>query len=268
MASILVFMAGTQLYVLTEYTDRFFSWTINPPLTAAFLGASYWASFLLEFLASRKRTWAESRIAVAPVLTFTTLTLIVTLLHLDKFHLDTSAHEPITIFATWAWIIVYAVVPPLMFAVLLFQTRLPGADVPRGEPLPIWMRGLLGFHGTVMVLLGLAFFVAPTAVAPIWPWTLTALTGRAVGAWLLGLGIAALQVVWENDWARVQIALVSYLGLGVLHLIAMMRYLGLFNWSQARSWLYLIFILSIFAVGLYGTLRARQVVPTALPEAS
>ena len=33
--------------------------------------------------------------------------------------------------------------------------------------------------------------IAPTAVMALWPWTLTALTGRAIGAWLIGLGIAA-----------------------------------------------------------------------------
>jgi hypothetical protein len=36
----LVLFAGIQLYFLTEHTERWFSWTIDVPLTAAFLGAS------------------------------------------------------------------------------------------------------------------------------------------------------------------------------------------------------------------------------------
>jgi hypothetical protein len=62
-AGILVLIAGYQLFVLTSQTDRYFAWTINPPLTAAFLGASYWASFVLVFLASQERYWANARAA-------------------------------------------------------------------------------------------------------------------------------------------------------------------------------------------------------------
>ena len=90
-AGILVFIAGFQLYVLTERTDTFFAWTIAPPknlfLTAAFLGASYWASCVLEIMAARQRAWSHARIAVPAVLLFTSLTFIVTLLHLNLFHL-------------------------------------------------------------------------------------------------------------------------------------------------------------------------------------
>src|SRR5262249_39055665 len=75
----LVFITGIQLFVLSEATDRFFAWTIKPPLTAAFLGAAYWASCGTELLAARQRIWANARIAVPAVLIFTGLTLLVTL---------------------------------------------------------------------------------------------------------------------------------------------------------------------------------------------
>src|SRR5688500_1255825 len=78
-ASILVFIVGIQLFIFTEQTEKYFAWTINPPLTAAFLGAAYWSAFSLEFVASRQRTWAQARIAVPAVLAFTSLTFIVTL---------------------------------------------------------------------------------------------------------------------------------------------------------------------------------------------
>jgi hypothetical protein len=38
-ASVLVAVAGFQLFVLSEHTDRYFAWTIEP-LSAAMLGAS------------------------------------------------------------------------------------------------------------------------------------------------------------------------------------------------------------------------------------
>lgn len=100
-ASLLVFIIGIALYLLPEQTDTYFAWTINPPLTAAFLGAGYWASFILELLSAREKSWVRARLAVPSVIAFTFLTLIVTLIHLDRFHL--SSPNFITITITWVW---------------------------------------------------------------------------------------------------------------------------------------------------------------------
>src|SRR5207249_2175253 len=80
-------LAGVPLFVGTEQTDRYFAWTVLPPITAAFLGASYWASCIFELAAARQHTWARARVAVPAVLIFTTLTMVVTLAYLDRFHL-------------------------------------------------------------------------------------------------------------------------------------------------------------------------------------
>ena len=63
-ASFLVLSVGISLYLLTGKTDVYFSWTINPPLTAAFLGARYLAAFPLELFSARERIWARTRPAV------------------------------------------------------------------------------------------------------------------------------------------------------------------------------------------------------------
>src|SRR5688500_10837759 len=84
-AAFFVLCAGIQLFVLTEETDRYFAWTIGVPMTAAFLGAGYWAAGVLEFLIASERIWANARPGAPAVWIFTTLTLIATLLHLDIF---------------------------------------------------------------------------------------------------------------------------------------------------------------------------------------
>jgi hypothetical protein len=249
-ASGLVFIVGIQLFILTEYTDRYFAWTIKPPLTAAFLGAGYWASFAMEYLASRKRAWAHARIAVPAVLIFTTLTLIATLLHLDRFHL--SHPDVMTRTAAWVWLAVYAIVPPVMAVLLVLQMRVPGADPPRTAPLPRWIHAILNFHALIMLPLGAALFLAPQATAPLWPWALTPLTARAVGAWLLALGVAAAHSSRENDWMRVHIATISYTVFGVFQLLGLVRYPEVIDWSRPHAWLYVIFMLSVLVVGLYG----------------
>jgi hypothetical protein len=98
-----VSVTGFQLFVLTEYTDRFFAWTIDVPFTAAFLGASYWGSFAPVLVASRQQAWAWARVAVPGVWLFTVLTLLATLIHIDLFRMD-------SVFG-WAWLVVYLGVP-------------------------------------------------------------------------------------------------------------------------------------------------------------
>jgi hypothetical protein len=46
---VLVFLAGVQLFILSEQTDRYFAWTIVPPLTAALLGG-IWIEIILDQL--------------------------------------------------------------------------------------------------------------------------------------------------------------------------------------------------------------------------
>ena len=96
---------------------------------------------------------------------------------------------------------------------------------------------------------------------PLWPWTLTPLTARAVAFWLLGLGAAAALALRENDWARVRAPAVSYVTFALLELIAIARYPATIAWTDARGWLLVLFLLSVLLVGLYSwraTVAARQ----------
>jgi hypothetical protein len=256
-ASILVFLAGVPLFVGTEKTDIYFAWTLKSPLTAASLGAAYWASFFLEFFASRERVWARARIAIPAVLIFTSLMLLATLIHIDRLHL----HSPLLPRAiTWFWLAIYVMVPPIMLVLLILQLRTPGKDPPRYVTLPHWMRFILGMHAAVMLVLGAALFLKPLLTASLfWPWMLTPLTGRAIGAWLLGLGAAAISAIYENDFARLRIAMITYTLLSGLEFIALARYPKEVNWNSPGIWIYILFLLSILAVGLYGWRVARKI---------
>jgi hypothetical protein len=255
-ASILVLSVSVSLYFLTEMTDRYFAWTITPPLTAAFLGSGYGASFLLEYLSSRERNWSRARLAVPAVLLFTTLTLIATLLHLEPFHFDSPLL--ITRAGTWVWMVIYAGVPPALALIWLYQVRQPGSDPPVYFHLPAWMRLLLTTQAAVMLLAGFALFIWPTVFSEWWPWELTPLTGRVIGAWLVGIGTVAAHAAWENDWIRVENMMVSYLAFAVLQFVALIRYPDVVAWDQFSAWFYVLFQATVFGAGMYGWLAARQ----------
>jgi hypothetical protein len=248
-ASGLVFLAGFQLFVLTEQTATTFAWTIASPLTAASLGAAYWAAVPVEFLAARQKTWATARVAVPGVWTFTTLTLILTLLHFGTFHFSSPDVTPRA--AAFLWLGIYAGVPVAMLVVGFLQLRVPGSDPPREKPFPGWLRAFFLVEGTGMVITGLALFVAPDATRPLWPWALTTLTARAIGAWLLGIGVITFHALREGDLARIRPVGGGLTVFGVLQLVALARYSESMVWGVPAAWLYLLFLVSLLPAGLY-----------------
>jgi hypothetical protein len=245
-----VLVAGFQLFVLTERTEDFFAWTINPPLTAAFLGAGYWGAAFLELGASRLPVWSTARVAIPAVLLFTTVTLGVTLIHLDRFH--TSSLFGIT------WIAVYVAFPPLMAWALWLQVRMAGPDPQRRRRLPGWLRVALVVQAAVLIPFGIALLAAPGWAGELWPWPLTPLTGRAVGAWLLGIGILAVHMTLENAFERVTVAMGFYVAFGVLQLVALARYTDTPELSGAGTTVYAAFLAAMVVIGLYSLLAARR----------
>jgi hypothetical protein len=258
-ASGLVFLVGIQLFILTERTDEFFAWHVQPPLTAAFLGANYWASCLMELLAARQRTWAQARVAVPAVLLFTTLTLIASLLHLDRFRLDSVA--------AWGWLAVYGSVPAIMGTLWILQRRAAGVDPPRTEPFPPGLCLVLAIQAGLMLGLGVILFVAPLAATDLWPWKLTPLTGRVTGAWLIGLGVFVAHVGWERDWARTRPAPPSLTLLGALQFLALARYPATLDWTRPSIWVFTLAVGSLMGVGLYGLIRQNALVLQPLARA-
>jgi hypothetical protein len=254
LAALLAIIAGIQLYILTDYTDHYFAWTISQPLSATFLGTGYWTGAALLLFAARERAWANIRIAVAPVVAFVPLMLITTLLHLDRFHF--SSPDPVAQVAAWAWMIVYVTVPFAVLALLLLQLRTPGGDPQKLAPIPGGMRILIGANAVISLVVGLLLFVTPQVLFPLWPWQLTVLTAQAIGVGFVAVFVASVQFLRENTWSRSQIGTVSYLLIGGLQLLALVRYAGTVDWSRPGTWLYVLFMGAILCGGIYSTITA------------
>jgi hypothetical protein len=251
-AAFLVFLAGLVLFVFPLRTDEFFAWTVNPPMTAVFLGAAYWSSAGLEVTGARSASWDSARLAVWPVFVFTALTLGVTLLHLDRFHLSPDA-APTAQIATWAWLAIYALVPVAMLVISWIQVRsrpaAPRSATPERPVLPPALRLLLAGIAVVLLLYGVALLAVPTVAAAWWPWPLTALTARAVGAWLVGLGWAAGQGQFSRDLRTVRPVALTSVAFVVLQALALLRYGGALTWPSAPA---IGFVTVLLAIGVAG----------------
>lgn len=253
-AAVLVFLAGVQLFVFPSRTEQYFAWTIASPMTAVFLGAAYWSAVALEVTGARARTWPRGRIAVPTVFVFTTLTLVATLLHLDLFHFGVE-HSIATRAVTWGWLAVYIVVPVLMIVITVRQRQEALADPPRNRRLPTWVK--VGLAGLVLIfgVVGLALFVIPGVGASWWPWELTPLTSRAVGAWLISLGVAAGHSLIEDDVARIRPLGTTAVVFGVLEAVALLRYGRELDWSSVSAICYVAVLATLFVLGIWA-LRA------------
>jgi hypothetical protein len=256
LAAVLVFLAGVQLFVFPLETEERFAWTIGSPMTAVFLGASYWSAVGLELSGAVTRWWTVARVAVPAVFLFTSLTLVVTLVHLDKFHLG-GEHAAITRTVTWAWIAVYALVPLLMLVAWALQHR-AGAEVPPAAGLPPVVRAILGVLAVALILLGVALLVAPEWADAAWPWPLTPLTGRAVGAWNVGLGVAAGHAWLVDDPASLRPVGVTGVLFGVFQTVALLRYGDELAWGSAPAYGYVAALVGISAVGVWLLVLSRR----------
>ena len=253
---VLVFIAGVQLFVLADYTDRYFAWTIQPPLTAAFIGAFYWGTFGIIYFGGRGGAWARVRPGMPAVVVFSTLVLIATLLHLDRFHLGSP--DPFILIVTWVWIVVYIVVPPALVVLWILQLRVPGRDPAPIAALPGWYRGIVGVVSVVALVIGVGLFIVPQATAQFWPWMLTPLTAQVVSSWLLLLALLLGFAIRENDWDLFRPTAITCTVLGVLQIVALGRYLGEVEWRGISTWIYLLFVLVVLAIGLYGWWEAGR----------
>lgn len=253
---VLVFVAGVQLFVLSELTNQFFAWTIKSSLTAAFLGAAYLSTLPMLWNSARERVWANARIAVPGVWVFTVLTFIATLQHWDKFHWNNPLFT--AQFAFWVWLAIYVLVPVTLVVVYFIQRRVPGVEPARVAPIQTVMRIAIGAQAIVMLLLGAAMFLGANAVAPLWAWALTPLTSAAVGAWFIGTGVTGLWSLYENDWRRIRAAMLTYALLGILQFVAAARFFAQIDFSKSSAILYLAFMLSIVLVGGLGVYCAKR----------
>jgi hypothetical protein len=217
------------LFLRPQDTATSFAWPIKPDVMAAALGAFYLATATVLVLSFAGKSWQQVRTLVLPSVAFSTTMLIATVLHWDKFSHGTLAF--------YLWLASYVAPPPIFVALYLWHQRrsAPVGTVP-SEPLSGGLRRYLSVNGLALVAFALVCFVAPKLLIAIAPWKVTPLTGRALCAWLLGLGAMQLWMARENDWARIRLATPVFLALPLTQAIQLARFPAEIDGSNALLW--------------------------------
>jgi hypothetical protein len=240
----LALIAGALLFIGATRTDAWWSWTIQPPLTAATLGAFYWAAFVLLLNAARSETWAEARPAAYPVGVIAVLLLVTTLYHLDRFDLD-------SVFGVF-WLVAYIVVPPLLAWAVADQLRRPGDDARVGPELPGALRRALVIEGLAMLGAGGVLLFSAGLADDLWPWALSPLTSRAIGSFVVGIGVAALIAARDDDPVSFRGAALAYTVLGLLELLALLLHLPDLEGDHFDTAIYVVSWSAVTLTGAYG----------------
>ncbi|MEK6250437.1 MAG: hypothetical protein AABM43_00615 [Actinomycetota bacterium] len=196
-----------------------------------------------------ERDWERIRIAAFPELAVAILLLLATQLHLEKFHNDLFGYF---------WVAAYAVAVPLLIYLVAATRTGSGAD--RHEPrlpMPAPLRLALAVQGAAFALYGAGLFVSPSGFDGAWPWALTPLTARAIGAFLIGFAVAATIAVRGNCLRRYRGAALTYAVLGALQLLGAALHSSDFRDGVALP-LFVAFFATVLAVGLAGSVLDRR----------
>jgi hypothetical protein len=251
----LTFFAGTQLFVLSEHTAAFFSWTIDPPMTATFVGAGFWSAAVSVFWAARQRDWVLARVPIPTIAVVATMLLVATLQNLTAFH------GPLGL----AWIEVYALFAPVLAALVAMQLVTPGVDRHSGAHLPRALRFGLAGQALAAIAVGVALFASQDLASTLWPWELTELTGKAIGTWLIGIGATAGFVALVDDRAAMPGNALAQLVLAGGVLFGLARFAGDVDFASGEAFVLLAYLLSTLITGAYATrlaLREGRFTPT------
>src|SRR4051794_21331759 len=219
------------LYLFPGRTQQLFAWTIHPTMTPMVLASAYLGGFYFFLQVRHEQRWAAVRVGFAPVALFASLLGVATVLHWDRFN----HHHP----AFWVWTFLYFTAPFLVLAALVANERFAMAGRPEEPTLPPAARWMAGAVGLLAGLTGVVMFVAPELVIPIWPWQLTPLTCRVVGA-VFCLGLAGLGIVLDPRWIAARLMLRVGTIMVALMLLAAMRAHDELRTGQPLTWALLI----------------------------
>ena len=223
-------------------TGRLFAWPIKPPLTALLLGSVYLGGAYFFGRATRAARWHTIKAGFPPVATFATLMGIATILHWDKF-----THSNV---AFWLWVALYFTTPFLIAGVYLANRRFEDQGAADEVVVPESMARVIGGIGVLAVAMTVFLFVFPQRAIDLWPWTLTPLTARVMGA-IFALGLAAVGAFTERRWSAYRLMVQVEIVMLVLILAAGVRSAGDWDPSNVLTWL--------FAAGFTGVLVASAV---------
>jgi hypothetical protein len=235
-------VAFVVLYVFPGQTQRMFAWTIHPTMTPMVLASAYLGGFYFFIRVPREVRWTSVKTGFPAVALFATLLGVATVLHWEKFN-----HRHV---AFWLWAALYFGAPFLVAAAWGLNNRYSAAASPSEPRMAGPLRWIIGVVGLAALTTGIVMFLAPSQVIPIWPWLLTPLTCRVIGA-IFCLGSALIALAADPCWLCINLMLRVEMLMTSLILVAAVRARSEFFTDRPLTWVMLAGFVSVFIGSAY-----------------
>lgn len=222
-------VAFGMLYLFPERSGELFAWPIGPAMTAMMLGAAYLGGAYFFTRAVLTQEWHTVTLGFIPVSAFAGYLGIATLLHWDRF---TAGHIS---FILWAFLYLTL---PWVLAFVWSRNRATDPHTPDVQypPLPDAVRRALGGIGLVLALVSLLLLIAPEVMIPTWPWPLTPLTSRVMGAMFVLPGLVGIGIWRDGRWSATRHILEAQIGSIALILLGVILAREDIDWGQFTAW--------------------------------
>lgn len=229
-------VAFVVLYGFPADTERLFAWTIHPTMTPMVLASAYFGGFYFFVRALWESRWATLRLGMLSVALFATLLGVATIIHWDKFN-----HQH---FAFWLWAGLYFTAPFLVSLAYLANRRYRAPSRPDEARLSRATRWMVGLVGLAALATGITMFLSPTTMIAVWPWALTPLTSRVVGA-IFCLGAAGIGTLVDARWLTIRLMVQVEALMIALVLVAALRARAEFATDRPLTWLMLVGFITV-----------------------
>ena len=223
------------LYLFPDHTQPLFAWGIQPRMSAMMLGAAYIGGAYFFVRVAAFAPWHWVKVGFLPVTSFATLMGIATILHWDRFN-----HSYLSFFA---WVGLYFTTPFIVFLLWLRNRTTDPGPISHDRRVPRLVRLLIGIVGSLTLLTSMVLFLQPGFMLSTWPWQLTPLTARVMGALFALTGVGELGIALDVRWSAARIALQSQMiGIAAIGLAIVFSWNN-FHQANPLTWIFIASIL-------------------------
>jgi hypothetical protein len=238
--AVLTVIFGPLMYLYPGGTAQFWAWEIQPEMSAVWVGAGYTFGAMAIWTLLLIGRFPKLLVAVLATWPFSCVMLIATLVHLDRFFVDSAGF--------WVWFAIYLGLPfglPIAWWLNKNYAIPPQPDELRFSKNITYIASSASI---VLLILAAVLIFNPSFSASFWPWNLTPLMSRVIGGWILFLAVAPLSLFFERRYIAYR-EFIPEAGIWfTLLLIGGWRYSDQFNFSRSAA--YIFFGVLILLTGL------------------
>ena len=212
------------------YLASIFTWLVLPPLHARFVGAIYLFGAVFMAMCLFAKQQAEVRWAVQMIGLWTGMLFIISILNLGAFDLSLL---PVQI-----WFASYIIYPIIAIWMTVRQPSMMDAAPLPGPALPGWGRSFLLVQGTLVTLLSVALFFAPTFMSTVWPWKVTPVLAQMYAGPLLAYGLGSLLFARQEQLLGVRAIVPAMLAFTATTVVISFVHVNLFSFGEVADLLW------------------------------